>query len=103
MGGGGDRAVVFHNDDDQGVPQPTSFCCRGEGAQLYHRHALPLYERVEFTLECGCENGDLEKIMCTSMVVQCRFEPSHNLYQIEVQFLDLPESVRNRIEGLITG
>jgi len=98
-----DRVVVFHNDDDQGVLQPSSFCCRGRGAHLYHRRAIPLFELIEFTLECGGESGDLERIMCTGMVVQCKFEPTHDLYQIEVQFLDLPESVRKQIEELTTG
>ena len=93
--------LVFHGDEHEGVTQPRTFRCCPLGVQLYNRRKLPTYELVEFTLEfpeVANESGQV--LSCTGIVAQCQFEKSVNLYRIWVKFLDLPESVQDRLRTL---
>ena len=97
------QVLVFHNDDTDGVPQPGSFSCCPLGACLYHRHALPLYELIEFTLELPCLRPPPERICCTGMVVDCTFEDEPGLFHIHLTFIDLPDEARRHLEALTFG
>ena len=97
-----ERVVVFHNDDLEGVPQPGSFSCFANGVQLYSRKELPLYELLEFTLEIPPQaTGPSRRITCICMVVGCTYETEAALFQVNVQFLDLPQAARQNLSGLI--
>ena len=96
-----EEVLVFHGDEREGVTQPRTFQCCPLGAHLYNRRELPTYELVEFSLEFPGEDDDPGQMLsCTGVVVQCEFDESVDLYRIWVKFLDLPESVRDKLHLL---
>ena len=94
-----DDVLVFHGDEEEGVPQPGTFRCCPLGIQLYNRRAMPLYELVEFTLELpAVVEVPTQTVSCTGIVAACSPDAKTDLFHIHVKFLDLPASARQRLQ-----
>ena len=68
------RILVYHEGEDEGVPQPAPFQCCPLGASCYCRKEIDLFHLIDFTLECPASEGGMEVFSCTGMVTRCEFD-----------------------------
>ncbi len=99
-----DKDVWVYCGDDHGVEQPESFQFCPLGVQLYTEKPVEEFLLLELTLTLPSDNGAKEEqVQCTGVVAQCCAATNgSNLYRVWVKFIDLNESLADRIRALAT-
>lgn len=93
----GKRRVTVLAEPAEAVTQPDDFHLCPLGLQFHSETPVEPFTILRVDIEAPDNQGALQKLSCSGAVVRCQLDKSSRRHRVWLQFLDLPDDVRERI------
>lgn len=93
----GKRRVTVLAEPAEAVTQPDDFHLCPLGLQFYSVTPVELFTLLQVDIEAPDDQGMRRPVSCSGAVVHCRPDQQSGRHRVWIQFLDLPNDVRERI------